>query len=301
MKLKPMWLVPLLFCCGLRGQTQAAPEAIPDGSAVPHGEVHHETFPTKYVKGLPGDVGKFVVYTPANYDPARKPAYPVLYLMHGWGGNAEEWVNLGHADVTLDRLIAIGKAKPMIVVMPLSYGDMTFLTNGFEVWRDEEQISNNVNLFESALLKEIMPQVEKSYDAATDREHRAIAGLSMGGLEALTIGLRNADLFASIGGFSSAIFPVAGADLMKLDAKTENLRLLWVACGKDDELASVNRIFEMHMRREGLPVTSIETPGRHEWPVWQDNLRHFVPLLFSDAAGDTASPEKNASDGMSEN
>ena len=248
---------------------------------VPHGVVHHESFPTRYVKGLHGDLGKLVVYTPPNYDPNRKPAYPVLYLMHGWGGDADAWVNVGHADMMLDRMIANGRVKPMVVVMPLAYGDMSFLTNGFEVWRDEKQVSDNVNLFENALLKEMMPLVEKSYDVAKDREHRAIAGLSMGGLEALTIGLRNPELFASIGGFSSSIFPVAGADLTKLDAKKENLRLLWVSCGTEDDLLSINRIFEMHMREEGLPVTAVETPGRHEWAVWRDNLRHFLPLLFS--------------------
>ena len=283
MNLKSIWLVLLLFCCGLRGQTTVAPEQAAASPAIPHGEIHHETFPTKYVRGLHGDLGNLVVYTPANYDPARKPAYPVLYLMHGWGGDADAWVNVGHADMMLDRMIADGRAKPMIVVMPLSYGDMSFLTNGFEVWRDQEQISNNVNLFESALLKEIMPQVEKNYNVAKDREHRAIAGLSMGGLEALTIGLRHPERFASIGGFSSSIFPVAGPDLMKLDPKKEDLRLLWIACGAEDDLASINRIFEMHMREEGLPVTAIETPGRHEWAVWRDNFRHFVPLLFTEA------------------
>ena len=180
----------------------------------------------------------------------------------------------------LDRMIADGRAQPMVVVMPLGYGEMTFLTNGFEVWRDQAQISSNVNLFAKTLLNEIMPQVETHYDVATDREHRAIAGLSMGGLEALTIGLKHPERFAWIGGFSSAIFPVAGQDLLALDAKAEDLRLLWVACGTDDDLLSLNRIFAGHMKQEGLPVTVVETPGRHEWPVWRENLRQFVPLLF---------------------
>ena len=274
--LKATCFVLPLLSFALQAQTAREP------AEAPHGTIHHESFPTKYVKGLPGDQGKLVVYTPPNYDPNRKPAYPVLYLMHGWGGDADAWVNVGHADMMLDRMIANGRVKPMIVVMPLAYGDMTFLTNGFEVWRDEKQISDNVTLFESALLKEMMPLVEKNYDVAKDREHRAIAGLSMGGLEALTIGLRNPELFASIGGFSSSIFPVAGKDLTRLEAKKENLRLLWISCGTEDDLLSINRIFEMHMREEGLPVTAVETPGRHEWAVWRDNLRHFLPLLFAE-------------------
>ena len=185
----------------------SASPALAQAPAIPHGSLHHETYTVKYVKGLPSDKGTFVVYTPPNYDPARKPGYSVLYLLHGWGGNEDAWIRRGHADQLLDQMIAKGSAKPMIVVMPLGYGDMTFLTNGFEVWRDQDQISNNVNLFGQELIDQIMPQVDKTYDVATDRDHRAIAGLSMGGLESLTIGLRNPELFAWIGGFSSAIFP----------------------------------------------------------------------------------------------
>ena len=169
----------------------------------------------------------------------------------------------------------------MVVVMPLGYGDMTFLANGFEVWRDEDQISRNVNLFGETLLKEIVPEVEKRYNVATDRDHRAIAGLSMGGQEALTLGLRNPDVFAWVGGFSSAMFPVAGQDLTKVDAAGTRLRLLWVACGTEDDLLSVNRIFAMHMKQQGVPITVVETPGRHEWGVWRDNLRQFSAAFVS--------------------
>lgn len=251
------------------------------GAAVPPGVLHRETFATRAIRGLAGDQGRYVVYTPPGYDAARKPGYPVLYLMHGWGGDEEAWSRTGHLDTVLDGMIATGKARAMIVVMPLAYGNMTFLTNGFEVWRDAKQISENVKLFEGALLGEILPQVEKRYDVAADRETRAIAGLSMGGQEALTIGLRHPELFAWVGGFSSAIFPVAGADLTKLDAGKEDLRLLWVACGTEDDLLSINRIFAMHLREAGLPVTLVETPGRHEWAVWRDNFKHFAPLLFT--------------------
>ncbi len=273
-----------LLPCPSFGQTAPA-DATPGLAAtdvIPHGAVHRESYTTKFVKGLDGDQGTFLVYTPPGYDAAKKLGYPVLYLLHGWGGNADAWIKTGKADLMYERLLASGKAKPMVIVMPLGYGDMTFLSNGFEVWRDQAQISNNVNLFAETLLKEIMPQVQTHYDVATDREHTAIAGLSMGGLESLTIGLRHPELFASIGGFSSAMFPVAGQDLTKLDPKKENLKLLWVACGTDDDLLSVNRIFEMHLRDEGLPVTVVETPGKHAWGVWKNNFRVFVPLLFQD-------------------
>ncbi len=264
------------------GQTTTAGQADAAAAGGSHGVVHQETYTTRFVTGLPGDQGRFLVYTPPNYNADRKPGYPVLFLLHGWGGSAEAWVKTGHVDEVLDHMIANGKVKPMVVVMPLGYGDMSFLTNGFEVWRDQDQISNNVNRFQKTLLGEILPQVEAHYDVAKDREHRAIAGLSMGGLESLTIGLRHPEVFASIGGFSSAIFAVAGEDLTRLDASRENLKLLWMACGTDDDLLSLNRIFEMHLKEEGLPVTVVETPGRHAWPVWRDNFRHFAPLLFQD-------------------
>jgi len=282
MNCKALFLTLLLAPCPAFGQAIATPAAPVPTPEIPHGTLHRETYTTKFVKGLKGDLGTFVVYTPPGYDETKKPGYPVLYLLHGWGGNADAWVKQGQADVFLDRMLAAGKAKPMVIVMPLGYGDMSFLTNGFEVWRDQEQISNNVNRFSDTLLQEIIPQVQKNYDIATDREHTAIAGLSMGGLESLTIGLRHPELFASIGGFSSAIYPVAGPDLTTLDPKKENLKLLWVACGTDDDLLSVNRVFEMHLREEGLPVTVVETPGQHAWGVWRNNFRAFVPLLFQD-------------------
>ncbi len=283
MSCRAVLLSVVLLCCEVLAQS--GPSAAGSGATVAEGArgvLQRETYTTKFARGLPGDRGEFLVYTPAGYDPSRKPGYPVLYLLHGWGDTADAWVKRGHADTMLDRMIADGRAQPMVVVMPLGYGDMTFLTNGFEVWRDQAQISSNVNLFAKTLLNEIMPQVETHYDVATDREHRAIAGLSMGGLEALTIGLKHPERFAWIGGFSSAIFPVAGQDLLALDAKAEDLRLLWVACGTDDDLLSLNRIFAGHMKQEGLPVTVVETPGRHEWPVWRENLRQFVPLLFTE-------------------
>jgi enterochelin esterase-like enzyme len=280
MKCSTLLLCFLLLPC--RAFSQAAPAA--PAQELPHGVVHREAYASRFVKGLKDGQGTFVVYTPPGYDPSKKPGYPVLYLLHGWGGGADAWTKTGRADAMYERLLADGKAKPMVIVMPLGYGDMSFLSNGFEVWRDHEQISNNVNLFTKALLEEMMPLVQKNYDVATDREHRAIAGLSMGGLEAVTIGLTHPEVFASVGGFSSAMYPVTGADLTRLDPKKENLKLFWMACGTDDELLTINRLFEMHMREAGMPVTVVETPGKHAWPVWRNNFKTFVPLLFQDDA-----------------
>jgi enterochelin esterase family protein len=190
-------------------------------------------------------------------------------------------VETGRAAYILDALIDSGKAVPMIVVMPLGYGNWTFLTNGFSSWGRADAVSENTALFSDELEHEVMPAVEHEYHIAAGRQNHAIAGLSMGGLESLYIGLNHTQQFAYIGGFSAAI-QEGKFDAMtpKLDAKTADLKLLWMACGVDDRLNAPKRAFVEWAKLKGLPVTSVETPGRHEWPVWRDNLLHFVPLLF---------------------
>ena len=248
-------------------------------TSVAHGTVHHHTFTSHVVLGLPDNQDEFYVYTPPGYDARAATRYPVLYLLHGWSDTAGGWASIGHANDILDNLIAAGRAKPMIVVMPLGYGDMSFVRNGFGVWRDPAAIEHNRTLFEQTLLKEVIPQVESQYNVATDSRSRAIAGLSMGGLEALTIGLANTGKFAWIGGFSSAVHAVDPAMLPHVPAG-EAPRLLWIACGTSDDLLKPNRALIAELTAAGLKVTPIETPGAHTWLVWRDNLVHFVPLLF---------------------
>ena len=248
-------------------------------AAVPHGIIHHHTFTTHVVLGLPANQDEFFVYTPPGYDPRAATKYPVLYLLHGWSDTAGGWASIGRANDILDNLIAQGRAKPMIVVMPLGYGDMSFLTDGFGVWRDPAAIDHNLKLFSQSLLTEVLPQVESLYNTATDSKNRAIAGLSMGGLESLTIGLTNTTKFAWIGGFSSAVHAVDPATLPTVPAASTP-RLLWVACGTSDDLLKPNRTLIAVLTAAGLKVTPIETPGAHTWLVWRDNLAHFLPLLF---------------------
>ena len=171
---------------------------------VPHGEIHHHLYTTSTVIGLPRNQSDFYVYTPPNYDPRAKTPYPVLYLLHGWSDGAIGWTAIGQANFMFDNLLAQGRIKPMIVVMPLGYGDMAFL-NTFKVWQDAATIDHNTTLFSKALLTEVMPRVESAYNVSHKREDRAIVGLSMGGLESLSTGLSNTDKFAWVGGFSSAI------------------------------------------------------------------------------------------------
>jgi enterochelin esterase-like enzyme len=246
---------------------------------VPHGAVHHHFYTSKIVNGLPNGQSEFYVYTPPQYDPKRKKPYPVLYLLHGWSDMANGWTAVGQANYILDNLIAAGKAAPMLIVMPLGYGDMSFVI-GHDSWNDATAVDRNVTLFSQALLTEILPRVESEYRVSKNRADRAITGLSMGGLESLTIGLTHPDQFAWVGGFSSALGHNEEKQLANLSAKTANLRLLWIACGTEDDLITPNRAFIDWLKSKGVPVTFAETPGMHNWLVWRDNLSHFAPLLF---------------------
>ncbi len=253
-----------------------------DETAVPHGTLHTHRFPSKIALGLPANQEDLVVYTPPGYDPAAKP-YPVLYLLHGWSGIAEGWTRDQQANFILDNLLAQGKIKPMVVVMPLGYGDMSFVQNGFGIWRDPVPVEHNTQLFMAMLTTEILPFVESAYNVSRDRNGRAITGLSMGGLESLDTGLHNTDKFAWIGGFSSAVHNLDYEhQLASLDPASANLKLLWIACGTEDGLIEPNRKFIAFLKAKGLPVTQIETPGLHVSLVWRDNLIHFAPLLFQD-------------------
>ena len=252
-----------------------------DETAVPHGVVHVHRFTSKIALGLPANQEEVVVYTPPGYDAHAAKPYPVLYLLHGWSGEAESWTRDQQANFILDNLLADGKVKPMVVVMPLGYGDMSFVENGFNVWRDPATVEHNTQLFMSMLTGEIMPMAEAAYNISRNREGRAITGLSMGGLESLDTGLSNTGKFAWIGGFSSAVHNLDYEhQLAGLDPKSADLKLLWIACGTEDGLIAANRKMIAFLKAKGMPVTQIETPGLHDSLVWRDNLIHFAPLLF---------------------
>jgi enterochelin esterase family protein len=248
---------------------------------VPHGIVHHHFYTSAIVVGLQDGQSDFYVYTPPGYDPKRPKPYPVLYLLHGWSDLANAWTEVGKANFIFDNLIAEGKVQPMLVVMPLGYGEMNFVRNGDGVWEDHAAVNRNVSLFSQALRSEVLPRVEASYHVSKKRDDRAIAGLSMGGLESLTIGLTHSDQFAWVGGFSSAATVLEkDPQPATLSGKTVDLHLLWIACGTEDELLSSNRKFIEWLHSRGVALTAIETPGMHTWAVWRDNLVHFAHLLF---------------------
>jgi len=249
-----------------------------DETGVPHGVVHHHVYRTTAAQGLPDGLEDYYVYTPPGYDASAATPYPVLYLLHGWSALANCWIDDGQANVILDNLIAQGSAKPMVVVMPLGYGDWTFVTGGFGNWSHGENITRNMDLFSKTLLSEILPQVEAGYRVSREPDGRAIAGLSMGGGQSLVIGLGHPDLFGWVGGFSSAvIYPHFDGVIAGMGPKP---RLLWVACGTSDDLIAPNRNFVAWLKSKGQEPVAVETPGIHNWPVWRDNLIHFAPLLF---------------------
>jgi enterochelin esterase family protein len=247
---------------------------------VPHGTLHHHIYNTSTVLGLPDNQSASFVYTPPGYDGKAKKPYPVLYLLHGWSDSDAGWSAVGRANLIFDNLLAQGKIKPMVVVMPLGYGDISFI-HTHDVWEVPAAIDHNTDLFSKALLTEVLPRVESEYRVSKDRNDRAIAGLSMGGLESLQIGLTHTGQFAWIGGFSSAVHQLDFEKaLSPLDPKSANLHLLWIACGTEDSLIKPNRKLVDFLKARDMPVTQIETPGLHTWMVWRDNLIHFTPLLF---------------------
>lgn len=269
---------------------------------VPHGVVSHHFYKSTVV----GDDRDFYVYTPPNYDPAHKEPYPVLYLLHGLGDDAAGWLTTGAANVILDNLIAQGKAKPMIMVNTLGYGAPEMVAGGGRGGMNGAGVmEKNNEYFAKALLEEVMPQVEKAYRASKDRGQRAIAGLSMGGAEALFTGLNHIDRFAWVASFSGAFVmwssarpaaapaPGAGRGGPSLDAAVftkvfpalnskanSQLKLLWISCGTSDGLIGVNRQFKDWLKTQQVEFKDLETPGAHTWQVWRHNLTDLAPLLF---------------------
>lgn len=237
---------------------------------IPHGKLEIVEYDSKTV----GTRRKMQVYTPPGYSNAKK--YPVLYLLHGIGGDETEWQRYATVDVLLDNLIADGKAVPMIVVMP----------NG-RAQKDDRPIGNvfasapAFETFEFDLLNDVIPVIELRYSVHTNRESRAIAGLSMGGGQSLNFGLKYLDKFAWIGGFSSAPNTKPPAELIHdpEDAK-QKLKLLLLSCGNKDGLIRISQEFHGYLKEKGIQhIWHVDGNG-HDPTHWRNTLYHFVQLLF---------------------
>ena len=240
----------------------------------------------EYDSSTVGNKRKVTVYTPPGFDPKGKVKYPVLYLLHGIGGDENEWPK-GGAVAVLDNLYADKNAVPMIVVMPNGRAQPNDRAEG-DVFRTAPAFAK----FEGDLLKDLIPFVEKTYPVKADRESRALAGLSMGGGQSLNFGLGNLDTFAWVGGFSSAPNTKKPDDLIKDHADaTKKLKLLYVTCGDKDGLMRVSQGVHKMLDEKKVPhVYRVIPGGAHDFKVWRSDLYHFARLVFRDAAQNA--PEK---------
>src|SRR5262245_41023174 len=236
-----------------------------------------------------GVMRKARVYTPPGYSKDTK--YPVLYLLHGIGGDENEWARGGSPNVILDNLYADKKTAPMIVVMPNGRA-ATDVTARDPIPKQGPAFA----AFEQDLLKDLIPFVEKTYSVKADRESRALAGLSMGGGQSLNFGLNNLDTFAWVGGFSAAPNTKPPADLIKDPAEAaKKLRLLFVSCGDKDGLFRISQGVHDVLDENKVPhVYRVIPGGAHDFKVWKSDLYHFAQLIFRDQEPEKKAPDKKS-------
>lgn len=262
-----------------------------DARPVPHGVVRMELYESKTM-----GVARYMwIYTPPGYD-RSKEKYPVYYLLHGNGETQSGWVMNGRANIILDNLIAGGKAKPMVVVMPHGHPIQSASVGPYqEVGPVAEQGLRNYRLFTRELLQEVIPAVEKNYRVYTDADHRAIGGLSMGAMQSVAIGLAHPELFhyvlAYSGGFGSLGVESASASvetqapwnaiLANPAAAKKSLRLLFLGSGQDEAgLLPPGKTLTRLLQEKGFPVEWSDHPGGHVFSVWRHLLNDSLPLLF---------------------
>ena len=280
-----------------------------DTKNVPHGAVAA----VHYNSTALGGIRRMHIYTPPGYETSRD-RYPVLYLLHGAGDVDDSWTSVGRAGFILDNLIAASSAKPMIVVMPAGHvnGAGAALGGSVPVAAAEgiPGIGSGPDPFANDFLTDLMPYVEKNYRVLTDRQSRAIAGLSMGGNQTLNIAIPHLDKFAYIGVFSSGIIsagrgappsadstsaPFAEAwerqHLAALDnaANKRGLNLLWFGTGKEDFLIATTRSTVELLKKHGFKPVFVESEGAHTWLNWRDYLSTFAPQLFQPQRSSTSS------------
>lgn len=258
---------------------KAAFPAPPDDFDRPREGIAHGKLETvEYESKTVGNKRKAVVYTPPGY--ASGTQYPVLYLLHGIGGDEEEWRRGGHPEVILDNLIAAHEAVAMIVVMP----------NG-RAQPDDRPGPNPMATapafakFEKDLLQDLVPFIESRYSVKRDRDDRALAGLSMGGGQSLNFGLGNLDTFAWIGGFSSAPNTKPPAELVPdPEAAKGRLKLLYLSCGNQDGLIRISQGVHAYLKEKGVPHIWHVDEHAHDFRHWKKALYHFSRLVFKPGA-----------------
>jgi enterochelin esterase-like enzyme len=243
-----------------------------DGQPVPHGEIHTHWYHSKSLNAL----RRLTVYTPPGYAKQAQTRFPVLYLFHGANADETAWTRFGRVNLILDNLLAAGKAKPFVVVMPFGYGVPPGTPRPAGAVR-----TDNTALFSRDLIEDVIPLVEATYRVNADRTQRAIAGLSMGGEQSLSIGLNHPELFAWVAGFSAALRPDSfGTTFDKLETAGTQLKLLWIGCGTDDGLFPAAKSFSAYLDQHHVKHVFHQSPGAHTWIVWRPYLNELAPLLF---------------------
>lgn len=255
---------------------------------VPHGAVAQITYASKTL----GKARRAHVYTPPGYEKGGE-SYPVFYLLHGASDCDNSWSTVGRAGVILDNLIAAGKAKPMVVVMPAGH------TGVFRWGGGGKPFDQQMQEFGDDFTKDLRPLVEKTYRVKTDRASRAIAGLSMGGAQTLNVAFSDLGDYGYVGVFSSGVFGIVGggpgggaqpnrqweesrkATLDNAELK-KGLKLVWFGCGEKDFLIETSRGTVQMLKSHGFDVVNHETDGGHTWDKWREYLNDFAPQLFKD-------------------
>lgn len=242
-----------------------------DAQNVPHGEIRTHWYQSKSLNAL----RPLTVYTPPGYDRELQKRYPVVYLLHGANADETAWFRLGRVNFILDNLLAAAKINPFIVVMPFGYG----------VAPGGPQAENTAK-FGKDLVADVIPFIEANYRTLANRDQRAIVGLSMGGGQALNIGLNNLDLFSQVAGFSPGLgnianFPTTYAGIIgNSEAVNRKIRMLWVGCGTEDGLFAASNGFSDFLTKHNIKHTFRESAGAHTWMVWRRNLTDLTSLLF---------------------
>ncbi len=243
-----------------------------------HGTTHHHI----YRSTATGGSRNAIVYTPPEYDPHAKAPYPVVVLCHGFGDDETAWVEVGRAHHILDNLISSGRIAPMVVVMP--HGHPIPLAQ--RTWSDDYGVRNSEAMVKD-IVNDLLPLVEKHYYVTDDADQRAVAGLSMGGGQAIETGMLHPETFAWVGAFS-AVTPQGDLQqdhpglLAQSNVAKNSRKLFWIACGVDDFLVKRNRNFNVELNELGIAHTYVETRGSHNWEVWRDYLPKFLEQLFRD-------------------
>lgn len=274
---KIICLIFTLLVMSLYANAQHLVKHAPIGFDIYRPDIRHGKIDTIYYQSKTVDTTRrALVYLPPGF--SRNKKYPVLYLLHGIGGDEYSWIKSGHADIILDNLYAEGKIEPMVVVMP----------NG-RAMKDDRAVGNIMApdkvkafaTFEQDLFNDLIPFVQNEYPVYTDRERRALAGLSMGGGQSLNFGLTNLDKFAWIGAFSPAPNTKAPRELIPdPEIVTDKLNLLWISYGDADQLIPFGRRVHDYLVAHNVPHIFYIEPGKHDFKVWKNDLYLFAQFLF---------------------